>query len=81
MAQKIANATFSQEVAFVTDEGGIAYRHMNAMMVGLRALATTGHKRSERRDDRMARADALHEVEAAAFKSNQDKASEPDETG
>jgi hypothetical protein len=36
IVQKVANTVLSQEVRFITDEGGVAYRDMNAMMAGLR---------------------------------------------
>jgi hypothetical protein len=36
VVQNIANAVLSQEVAFITDEGGIAYRDINAMATKLR---------------------------------------------
>jgi hypothetical protein len=35
MVQKVANTVLSQEVRFITDEGGVAYRDINAMMAGL----------------------------------------------
>jgi hypothetical protein len=36
MVQKVARAILSQEVPFITEEGGVAYRDINAMMAGLR---------------------------------------------
>jgi hypothetical protein len=36
MVQKVVRAILSQEVPFITEEGGVAYRDINAMMAGLR---------------------------------------------
>lgn len=36
MVQNVAKAVLSQEVPFITEEGGVAYRDMEAMMAGLK---------------------------------------------
>jgi hypothetical protein len=35
MVQKVASAILCQEVPFITEEGGVAYREINAMIAGL----------------------------------------------